>query len=93
MLDQFSKSQQLINQNSNILIIPGEEINGDSLGSMLALYHALKKSNGAEKNFHLYLPEDIPSRLQFLINEGEIEKSVLPAIRTYRFLYIIIYRT
>ena len=79
MLDQFSKSQQLINQSGNILIIPGEEINGDSLGSMLALYHALKKSNGAEKNFHLYLPEDIPSRLQFLINEREIEKSVLPA--------------
>ncbi len=79
MLDQFSKSQQLINQNSNILIIPGEEINGDSLGSMLALYHALKKSNGAKKNFHLHLPEDIPSRLQFLINEEEVEKSALPA--------------
>ena len=79
MFDQFSKSQQLINQNSNILIIPGEEINGDSLGSMLALYHALKKSNGAEKNFHLYLPDDIPSRLQFLINKKEIERSVLPA--------------
>ncbi|OWK27456.1 MAG: hypothetical protein US76_04505 [Parcubacteria group bacterium GW2011_GWA2_38_13b] len=81
MLDQFSKSQQLINQNGNILIISGEEVNGDSLGSMLALYHALKKSNGAEKNFHICLPDNIPSRLQFLINAGEMEKSA-PSART-----------
>lgn len=64
------------------MIVPGEEMNGDSLGSMLALYYALKKQNETGKNIHLYLPEDIPPRLKFLINEEEMEKSALPAKTT-----------
>jgi len=52
---QETKNQiaNLVNKSNNILIAPPENINGDALGSSLALVLALKK---LKKNSQLILP-------------------------------------
>ena len=54
----------LINKSNNILVAAPEAINGDALGSALALVNALKKLN---KNAQLVIPKDeIPKKYNFL---------------------------
>ena len=54
---------KLINKSKNILVATPENINGDALGSALALRGALEKIN---KNAKLLIPEELPPRFQFL---------------------------
>lgn len=57
---QISK---LINKSNNILVATPENINGDALGSALALVGALKKLN---KNAQLVIPKELPGKFEFL---------------------------
>lgn len=57
---QISK---LINKSNNILVAAPENINGDALGSALALKNALEKMG---KSAQLIVPKEIPTKFQFL---------------------------
>lgn len=81
MLTELQKSQELINKSRNILIIPQEELCGDSLGSALALHEGLKKIENNIKNPETHLPPNIPSRLEFLLPEEQDKKPAKPLKR------------
>jgi len=66
---QISK---LINKSNNILVAAPENINGDALGSALALVSALKKIN---KSARLLIPEEIPPKFQFLPKTNSLSHS------------------
>ncbi len=55
----------LINRSNKILILPSSPIDGDSIGSAVALYIALKK---LDKNVTVLCSDGIPDSLQFLPN-------------------------
>lgn len=70
----FTKAGQLINESKNALIIPGEEVCGDSLGTAIALREILQKSSNNKTNFDAYMPDVIPPQLNFLLEETEMER-------------------
>ncbi len=64
----------LVNKSNNILIAPPENINGDALGSSLALVSALKK---LRKNSQLILPKFLPSKFNFLNDQNSLSQKKL----------------
>jgi len=54
---------KLIDKSSNILVAAPEDINGDALGSTLALTSALKRMG---KNAQLITPKELPKKFEFL---------------------------
>lgn len=68
MLAELKKAQQLINKSKNIIIIPKEELCGDSLGSALALWESVQNLTDKKKRSNIYLPKIIPPQLNFLLN-------------------------
>jgi len=63
---QISK---LINKSNNILVATPENINGDALGSALALSCALKKIG---KNAQLIIPKELPKKFEFLTKTNSL---------------------
>lgn len=63
-MDVLNQAKNLIAKSQNILIIPESEIQGDKLGSALALFFTLKKLG---KNVNL-LTGKIPEKFNFLVN-------------------------
>lgn len=61
-MDNLEQAKNLIARAQNILVLPAPEIQGDNLGSALALSFALKKSGKKVK----VLAEKIPEKFQFL---------------------------
>jgi phosphoesterase RecJ-like protein len=59
----ISAAQSLVQNATNIVIIPHRNPDGDAMGSSLALYHILKKEN---KNATVILPNDYPDFLAWL---------------------------
>lgn len=57
-------AKNLIEKSQNILILPSPELQGDSLGSALALFYTLKKLG---KNANVKIG-DVPEKFKFLIN-------------------------
>jgi len=57
------QTSKLINKSNDILIATPENINGDALGSALALTSVLKK---AGKNVQFVIPEELPKKFEFL---------------------------
>ena len=55
---------KLINKSNNILVVTPENIEGDALGSGLALVNALKKIG---KNAQFVIPKDLPKKFEFLL--------------------------
>ena len=68
---QISK---LINKSNNILVAIPENINGDALGSALALCGALGKLN---KNAQFIVPEEIPAKFEFLPKSNSLSCEIL----------------
>jgi len=71
MLD-FQKAISAIENSSNILILPSSPVDGDSLGSALALYDVLKAQG---KSATVVLTSDIPDIYKFLPNISHIHSS------------------
>lgn len=63
-MDAANLAKSIIGKSENILIFPPQELQGDSLGSTLALFYTLKKLG---KNVNVKLG-DIPEKFQFLTN-------------------------
>lgn len=63
-MDDLNQAKGLIEKSHNILIVPARQIQGDVLGSALALFFTLKK---LRKNVNIKLKK-VPERLQFLID-------------------------
>ena len=61
-MDILNQAKNLIERAQNILIVPAQEIQGDNLGSALALLFTLKKLG---KNANILI-EKIPEKFQFL---------------------------
>ncbi len=68
---QISK---LINKSNNILVAAPENIDGDALGSALALVGALKDLG---KNANLIIPEEIPAKFDFLPKTNSLSYEIL----------------
>lgn len=75
MLSPFQQSVELIQKNENILIVIPQGINGDSIGSALALQAALKKMG---KKSEIVCQEKTPERLLFLPGANEIKEEISP---------------
>ncbi len=71
MKNQSNVSKVILSAN-NILILPHIMADGDTLGSSVALYLALKKLG---KNPCILLDEDIPNNLKFFIPEDSIAQT------------------
>lgn len=71
MLD-FTKAITAIEHAKNILILPSSPVDGDSLGSALALYDVLKNM---DKSATVVLTSDIPDIYKFLPNISHIHSS------------------
>lgn len=63
-MDSMNLVKNLIGKSRNILILPSKELQGDSLGSALALFYTLRKL-GKNANINI---GDIPEKFQFLTN-------------------------
>lgn len=68
------KIRKLIENNSDFLILSHREPDGDSVGSVVALYLALRLFS--EKKVTAYYPVDFPERLKFLIEGIEIKDAL-----------------
>ncbi|MDX1535393.1 MAG: DHH family phosphoesterase [Candidatus Spechtbacterales bacterium] len=68
LVNKFKEVEKVIKASENILIAGHVDSDGDSLGSVLALHHAIKENTDAKTT--PYLREDIPPSLKFLA-EGE----------------------
>lgn len=72
MLD-FEKATQAIQYHENILILPSSPVDGDSIGSALAIYSLLQHMG---KNATVVLTSDIPDIYKFLPNVDTVQKTV-----------------
>ncbi|HRY52245.1 MAG TPA: hypothetical protein P5089_00120 [Candidatus Portnoybacteria bacterium] len=79
MLTPQQQALDLIQKSHNILIALPESLNGDSLGSALALQGALKKLN---KKAEIACADNLPEKLKFLIGADSIKKD-LSALRDF----------
>jgi len=75
----FDEIISVINNANKIALFPHIDIDGDALGSCLALYIALKRIS---KNVEIFIEEDIPSYYQFLPFMEEI-KDYHPCIDSF----------
>jgi len=64
---------RLINKSNNILIATPENVNGDALGSALALAGALKKIG---KNAKLVIPKELPKKFRFLPKTNSLSHDI-----------------
>lgn len=67
-MDTLNQAKNLIAKSHNILISPSQELQGDNLSSVLALFLTLKKL-GKDANV---LIEKIPEKFQFLTNQSDL---------------------
>ncbi len=65
---------RLIDKSNNILVVAPENINGDALGSVLALSSALNKLG---KNAQFIVPEEIPTKFDFLPKTNSLSYDIL----------------
>lgn len=79
MLSPLQQAVDLIQKSKNILIALPENLNGDALGSALALEQTCQKSN---KKVEVAAQEPLPDKLKFLPNSG-ILKNRLTAWRDF----------
>lgn len=78
-MDDLIQVKNLISKSQNILIVPPQEIEGDSLASALALFSTLKKLG---KNVNVVI-DKIPDKFQFLTNlEPEISRDFVISLDT-----------
>ena len=63
-MDSIDLAKNIIEKSRNVLIFPSPELQGDSLGSSLALFYTLKKLG---KNVNINI-EDVPEKFKFLMN-------------------------
>lgn len=78
-MDALNQAKNLIVRSQSVLILPSQEIQGDSLVSAMALYSTLKKQG---KNANI-LVEKIPEKFQFLSGwEPEDSKDFIISIDT-----------
>lgn len=61
-MDALNQAKTLVQKSQNILILPPADLQGDSLGSSLALFYTLKKLG---KNVNTLI-EKVPEKFQFL---------------------------
>lgn len=73
MLTPQQQALDLIQKSKNILIALPESLNGDSLGSALALQEALKKLN---KKTEIACADSVPEKLKFLAGAANIKKEL-----------------
>ncbi len=66
---------EVIQRSNNILLMPSAPVDGDSLGSSLALYLAFKKLN---KNVTVVCAEPVPDSFQFLPTTNVINHEFAP---------------
>jgi len=76
--------KKLENFKGNILIFTHENPDGDGIGSMLALYHFLKKKG---KNVDMAMKDDLPYIYNFLPNVDKIKK--LPNKKEYDLAILV----
>ncbi|MBU4142596.1 hypothetical protein KJ590_01165 [Patescibacteria group bacterium] len=79
MLTPAQQAVDLIQKSQNILIALPESLNGDSLGSALALSATLKKLN---KKVEVACVESAPDKLKFLSNAENL-KNQLTSLRDF----------
>ena len=72
MLD-FSQAIKAFEVNNNILILPSTPVDGDSIGSALALYESLKKMG---KNATVCVTSKVPDIFKFLPDIDQISQTV-----------------
>lgn len=72
MLD-FEKATQALQYHENILILPSSPVDGDSIGSALAIYSLLQHMG---KNATVVLTSEIPDIYKFLPNVNAVQKTV-----------------
>ncbi len=65
---------RLIDKSNNVLVATPENINGDALGSALALQGALKKLG---KNAQLIIPKELPTKFGFLPITNSLSYDIL----------------
>lgn len=75
MLSSLQQAIDLIQKSKNILIALPESLNGDSLGSALALESALKKLN---KKVEIVCAEAAPDKLKFLAGAANLKNKLAP---------------
>lgn len=75
MLAPLQQALDLIQRSKNILIALPESLNGDCLGSALALAGVLKKLN---KKGEIACAENVPDKLKFLAGADEIKNRLSP---------------
>ncbi|MBU1102490.1 hypothetical protein KJ853_02425 [Patescibacteria group bacterium] len=73
MLSPLQQAVDLIQKNNNILIVLPENLNGDSLGSSLALATALKNLN---KKVELVSQDLVPDKLNFLAGRENLKNKI-----------------
>lgn len=71
MLD-FQKATEAIKHHENILILPSSPVDGDSIGSALAVYSLLQSMG---KNATVVLTSEIPDIYRFLPNIDTVQKT------------------
>lgn len=71
MLD-FQKATEAIKHHENILILPSSPVDGDSIGSALAVYSLLQSMG---KNATVVLTSEIPDIYRFLPNIDSVQKT------------------
>jgi len=79
MLSAQKQATEIIQKSKNILIALPQNLNGDSLGSALALNFALKKLG---KKSELVCQEETPEKLKFL-SDGEKLKNKISSLRDF----------
>jgi len=73
MLSPFQQAVDLIQKSKNILIALPENLNGDSLGSALALETALKTLG---KKIEIVCAETVPEKLRFLAGSENLKNKI-----------------
>lgn len=71
MLD-FQKATEAIKHHENILVLPSSPVDGDSIGSALAVYSLLQSMG---KNATVVLTSEIPDIYRFLPNIDSVQKT------------------
>lgn len=72
--NQFQEARDMIYESEYILLAGHTDPDGDSLGSMIALASAIE--DNLSKKVILYVPDPVPSSLQFLIKDTILSRKV-----------------
>lgn len=77
-MSQTAQAKKLIEKCQNIAIVPAKEIQGDNIGSALALFYTLKKMG---KNVNI-VAQEIPEKFRFLVAVNQEPKDFVISIDT-----------